>query len=1064
MFYKNAKYKIITIILSTSLTAAFICPSFAEEYSPEEIAIDECNEDTSISNNSSGTKDYEDNEETISDNDAEEETKDNNYLLGTSQSHINNSGANEDSFYVTGASGRKADGAPDLSSSWLRYHSQGQSGICWIYAANNALQANIYKKGGSATNISEKNTAYYYWNTPTDKSEGHALANAHNEIEEIYDGASNILVNRRCYGTGGTTEELDGYYAAWKGLVPEEDVDDFGSENDSTYRLYSNETDVQTPNADRVYTGEIGHVQDIYHCNTGDREALKNLVRTYGAAAIGVYTYSADRTNDYPAWYHRTTYETDHAVTIIGWDDNYPKGNFPGSGPNNDGAWYCMNSTNVNAKGQTDSNGCFWLSYEDAALTDPQHVLNNVATAYNVVFPTEDNFYNHNYIGGAGGYCTEPLKDTGTEPHGICYKAEGQNNSTGHEKVQAIGFSTFEPDTRWTIKAYRGTHADESNLVSSQNEDIEYAGFHTIELDMPFLVDTDSYFYVEITPRESASIEYVVPGSNRRGTDRRDIDTTAAGTNFYGYYKGKSYFGNKYGTSYINGVEVADKQVMIHVYTFDALESGSTSRIVSKRTSYTYGDADVTFSDYCEFTPGRNDVGTHTDTIRSVTSSNTSSVIVKDDNGLTFGNVGTSKITVTTTDGVSQEIWITVAPYELTRSNVSDIRATTVERTGRFYPAEPGASVRANGRSLRVNNDYSIAYENNDTTGTAYAIITGRGNYTGTVRVPFNLIVVEWSRFTVSQNNINVNTGDTVNVFNYVAFNPGCNYQGNGWGIRNIGMIENGSWINENEYAKVIGNNITFKKAGRVEIDVQSEDNGGATLTFNITGESTPSTPTEPGNNEENNEPNVPSTPSVPTVPVSPTVPVNPSNENAESEKPVESKTIELKETVVPKKGTSTASTEFVVDVAMNKEAPYTPNTKELAKSFNVTLETKSGINLKSVKATKPKNGTTKVTIQLKGVTKEEKKAVKAMNKKLKNMVMPITPMDISKNSATVELGYKKNKQKELIFNKVKKVKIGKTTLKNKTDYTYTSETKDGKTLVTIKGKGNYTGEIVKEA
>ena len=51
-----------------------------------------------------------------------------------------------------------------------------------------------------------------------------------------------------------------------------------------------------------------------------------------------------------------------HAVSIIGWDDNFSKDNFPlNNRPKSDGAYLAMNSW---GRGWGD-NGCFWISYED---------------------------------------------------------------------------------------------------------------------------------------------------------------------------------------------------------------------------------------------------------------------------------------------------------------------------------------------------------------------------------------------------------------------------------------------------------------------------------------------------------------------------------------------------------------------------------------------------------------------------------------------------------------------------------------------------------------------------
>ena len=50
---------------------------------------------------------------------------------------------------------------------------------------------------------------------------------------------------------------------------------------------------------------------------------------------------------------------------------------------------------------------------------------------------------------------------------------------------------------------------------------------------------------------------------------------------------------------------------------------------------------------------------------------------------------------------------------------------------------QPTAVVTCNGRTLQANTDYTISYENNVNPGTASVVITGKGNYAGTVRKPF---------------------------------------------------------------------------------------------------------------------------------------------------------------------------------------------------------------------------------------------------------------------------------------------------------------------------------------
>jgi len=74
------------------------------------------------------------------------------------------------------------------------------------------------------------------------------------------------------------------------------------------------------------------------------------------------------------ATYYQTAYagstavkSSNHCVTIIGWDDNYSRLNFPSSHrPKSDGAWLVANSYGR----KTDENGYFWLSYEEPSICD----------------------------------------------------------------------------------------------------------------------------------------------------------------------------------------------------------------------------------------------------------------------------------------------------------------------------------------------------------------------------------------------------------------------------------------------------------------------------------------------------------------------------------------------------------------------------------------------------------------------------------------------------------------------------------------------------------------------
>lgn len=63
------------------------------------------------------------------------------------------------------------------------------------------------------------------------------------------------------------------------------------------------------------------------------------------------------------------THETNHAVLIVGWDDNWSKTRFKHQ-PKSNGAWLVRNSWGD----AWWDNGYFWVSYEDMTLA-PQMTI-----------------------------------------------------------------------------------------------------------------------------------------------------------------------------------------------------------------------------------------------------------------------------------------------------------------------------------------------------------------------------------------------------------------------------------------------------------------------------------------------------------------------------------------------------------------------------------------------------------------------------------------------------------------------------------------------------------------
>ena len=93
---------------------------------------------------------------------------------------------------------------------------------------------------------------------------------------------------------------------------------------------------------------------------------MKAMVYEYGAVAVPInssYLNTSDGSGKV-AVYDRKNDNTNHAVVVVGWDDDYSKDNFTGTAvPETDGAWIVQNSWGTGKH----ENGYFYLSYESYA-------------------------------------------------------------------------------------------------------------------------------------------------------------------------------------------------------------------------------------------------------------------------------------------------------------------------------------------------------------------------------------------------------------------------------------------------------------------------------------------------------------------------------------------------------------------------------------------------------------------------------------------------------------------------------------------------------------------------
>lgn len=322
--------------------------------------------------------------------------------------------------------------------------SQKSSGNCWAFTSLAALESCILKAGGPSLDLSEENMknimAYYSdygWQLTTNK--------------------------------GGYDDMGVGYLVSWLGAV-EEDLETFSDQS------------VLSP----VLNSTI-HVQNLIYLtreNFTDNDAVKEALIKYGAVATGIY-YSSSymKSNSY---YYPGTNGPNHAVTIVGWDDNYSKTNFR-STPPGDGAWICKNSW-----GETwGDKGYFYVSYYDTKCVR----LGSYDKSTYTLILNDTIHYNKNYQYDIIGITDYLITGKTT----IWY--ENIFHATENEVLTA--FSTyFNTTTDWTAQIYVN-----DKLMLTQ-DGVAYAGYYTFNLDkfIPLTAGDTFKIVIKISADKYASI------------------------------------------------------------------------------------------------------------------------------------------------------------------------------------------------------------------------------------------------------------------------------------------------------------------------------------------------------------------------------------------------------------------------------------------------------------------------------------------------------------------------------------------------------------------------------
>ena len=357
---------------------------------------------------------------------------------------------------------------------------QGGWGTCWAFSGTGAMASELFEEmGEDAPVFSPIHLAYFAFHgranpdDPADGTEGDTyLPFEYNES----DGDKKFAE----YTRGGNTFIAAATLARGVGPVLEEELPYPASTGSPEADKYEDlDPDIQFDQEYRLESTNYLPTRDAD--GNLDGTAVKKALWEGGSLGISYNSngYNYVEYNGVPV---KTQFsgsgfgDCNHAVQLVGWDDNIPKELFANDFgmPEHDGGWLIRNSW-----GRDAYDGLFYMSYDEGSITEVmQYNLDKT--------PIDEESYDHLYQYDGTGWSMS----VGAEEKDAPVSMANVFTATEDETLKAVSFYTTDANAEYSIQVYTQLPDYPNSPIGAAKAYREpitgteaYPGYHTIYLD-----------------------------------------------------------------------------------------------------------------------------------------------------------------------------------------------------------------------------------------------------------------------------------------------------------------------------------------------------------------------------------------------------------------------------------------------------------------------------------------------------------------------------------------------------------------------------------------------------